>query len=179
MRLDQTITRCFPILAKFIEREIPLYRFNPPVFNAFRHFGQFTPGEAAKALTFGTSDPIIDARMMDDFGVYLWRRPKDPAKPRKKNRKIWLARAMCRDFERIDGDYKIVTNIDFIIKVTILHEMVHWGDLRDAVEQPDVLHEDPSGRLRMIDVGFQFELEAFGGIVDERNWRQYRRSKTR
>jgi len=31
----------------------------------------------------------------------------------------------------------------------------------------------------MIDVGFQFELEAFGGIVEERNWRQYRRSKTR
>jgi hypothetical protein len=27
MRLDQTITRCFPTLAKFIEREIPPYRF--------------------------------------------------------------------------------------------------------------------------------------------------------
>ena len=81
--------------------------------------------------------------------------------------------------KRIDGDYKIVTNIDFIIKVTILHEMVHWGDLRDAYDQPDVLYEDPSGRSRMIDVGFQFELEAFGGIVEERNWRQYRRSKTR
>ena len=179
MRLDQTITRCFHTLAKFIEREIPLYRFKPPVFNAFMQFGQFTPGEAAKALTFGMSDPIIDARMMDEFGVYLWRRPKDPAKPRKKNRKIWLARSMSPDFEHIEGDYKIVTNIDFIVKVTILHEMVHWGDLRDYHDQPEVLYEDPNGRKRIIDVGFQFELEAFGGIVEERNWRQYRRSKTR
>ena len=71
-----------------------------------------------------------------------------------------LARAMCRDFEHMEGDYKIVTHIDFIVKVTILHEMVHWGDLRDAVEQPDVLYEDPSGRERKIDVGHEFELEA-------------------
>ena len=64
-------------------------------------------------------------------------------------------------------------------KVTILHEMVHWGDLRDYYDQPDVLYEDLSGRSRTIDVGHQFELEAFGEIVEERNWRQYRRSKTR
>ena len=57
--------------------------------------------------------------------------------------------------------------------------MVHWGDLRDNYDQPDVLHEDLSGRSRTIDVGHQFELEAFGEIVEERNWRQYRRSKTR
>lgn len=178
MRLDLTIIHCFPKLAKFIEREVPPYRFNPPVFNAFKKFGQFTGADAAKALTFGASDPIIDARMIDEFGVYLWS-PRNPDNPPKKNRKIWLARALCRDFERIEGDYKIVTNIDFIVKVTILHEMVHWGDLRDGTGQPDVSHKFPSGSKGLIDVGFQFELEAFGEPVFERNWRKYRRAKVR
>ena len=164
MQLDRSLQRRFPRLAKWISTEIPKCRHNPRIWEAFLKYSQLTPKQATAALSWGVA-PRIDVAAMRSYGAYKpwfkWNRDK-----------IFISRGLCRKFERQDPDIRVGKPWDLIMKATILHEMVHWGDwITDLTDQPDAIIYDQvkdkwlEGKDgKGVDVGFQFENEAFYGI---------------
>jgi len=160
MKLDRTLTRNFPKLSTWISREIPDVKRNPRIFDAFVKYSQLNKTDAAEALTINDKPPTIDAAVMRSYGQY---RPRFAH-----NRdKVFLNRRLCREFNKLDPDVRTGKPWDLILKATLLHEMVHWGDfVKDGVPQPDSdIYDVTKERwLKNADVGFQFEIEAFYAI---------------
>jgi hypothetical protein len=160
MRIDPSLERHFPKVAEWIVREVPACRNNPRIWNAFVHHSQLSAAAAAVALAHNGAAPTIDIAIMRSYGQYRGRFERN-------RNKIFVSRGLCREFERMDGDYRAGKPYDLIMLATILHEMVHWGDfIVDGVHQPDrdiydIVHQV---WLKDRDVGFQFEVDAFYGI---------------
>lgn len=160
MRIDQSLERNFPELTKWIVVEIPKCRHNIRIWDAFLKYSQLSSTDATSALMYNHMAPTIDIAIQHSYGSY---RPRF-----KRNRdKIFISRKLCREFEKQDPDLRVSKPYDLIMMATILHEMVHWGDfIADGRYQPDKTIYDPvkDKWLRRVDVGFQFEVEAFYGI---------------
>jgi hypothetical protein len=154
------MTRNFPRLASWITREIPKVKSNQRIFDAFVKYSQLNKTAAQEALSINDKPPTIDAAVMRSYGQY---RPRFAF-----NRdKIFLNRRLCRDFNNQDPDIRTGKPWDLILKATLLHEMVHWGDfIKDGVRQPNGNVYDATNEkwLKDVDVGFQFEIEAFYAI---------------
>lgn len=160
MKISDRLERHFPNLADWIRESVPKVRNNSRILDPFKHYGQLSDLGAIDALTLNNLAPEINFRTQSAYGSY---------RPRFKcNRdKIFLSRSFCREFDRLDPDHRISKPYDLIMLATILHEMVHWGDLRaDGIKQPNKTVTDPAtGKvLTDSDVGFQFEVEAFYGV---------------
>jgi hypothetical protein len=159
VQIDRTIGRAFPKLAAWIASEIPACRSDARIWPAFVKYSQLGEDGAARALEMG-SPPTIDAARMGSLYGYF-----DPTKKRKAD-KVFVSRSLCKGFESPDADMRTMKPYDLIMKASILHEMVHWADHQDGHTQPDADRLDPmtNEMMRGIDVGFQFELEAFHAI---------------
>jgi hypothetical protein len=164
MYVNPSLKRKFPKFAQWIIDEIPYYRSNPKVFNAFVKYSQLSQHVAGIALTPGWL-PEIDIAIMPDYGQYRgenrWGRPR-----KRQLHKIYLPTKLCRRFERPEADQRSYS-WSLIFAASILHEMVHWGDfISDGIRQPnsDVYDQVHDRWWRNADVGFQFEEEAFNGI---------------
>ncbi|WP_156510513.1 hypothetical protein [Labrenzia sp. OB1] len=160
MKISGRLERHFPNLAYWVQRELPEIRGNDRIFNAFKKYSQLSHMQAINALTINNLAPEINFRTMKAYGQYR------PAL--KCNRdKVFLSRSFCREFDGLDPDYRVSKAYDLIMRATLLHEMVHWGDyIVDGTTQPNATVIDPAtGKvLHNRDVGFQFEVEAFYGI---------------
>ncbi|HAS86500.1 MAG TPA: hypothetical protein DCS31_06865 [Candidatus Competibacteraceae bacterium] len=160
MRIDPSLNRNFPKLAEWITIEIPKCRYDARIWPAFLKYSQLSTSAAASALSYNGFPPTIDISVQRSYGSY---RPRF-----KRNRdKIFISRNLCREFEKQDPDYRVSKPYDLIMTATILHEMVHWGDfIFDYINQPDKdIYDSVKGKwLKGMDVGFQFENEAFYGI---------------
>lgn len=160
MQIDHSLKRNFPELTQWIVTEIPKCRHVPRIWYAFLKYSQLPTSIAESALSPSGWPPIIDICIQRSYGSY---RPRF-----KRNRdKIFISRKLCREFERKDPDYRVSKPYDLIMKATILHEMVHWGDfITDRAHQPDKnIYDSVKGKwLKGVDIGFQFENEAFYGI---------------
>lgn len=73
--------------------------------------------------------------------------------PRFPNR-VYLTKTVCDKFENSDSNNVLM---HLLIESTLLHEMVHWGDHKDGVDQA------------LIEEGKEFEKEAYGRDI-ERYW---------
>ncbi len=165
------LKREFPNLADWIEEDIPATIDQQQIFDAFCKFAQLTKPEGKKVLSINKSAPEINFRSIKSYGEYrgeVFKSSRD---------KVFIGRKFCKAFNRLSGDQRFGTNWDLIMRATIMHEMVHWGDwVKDEVVQPNKPIVDPatlkvlkgkrlkSGLYAGMDVGFQFEAEVFYGI---------------
>ena len=67
--------------------------------------------------------------------------------------RVYLAKSICEKFEKSDAKN---TNMHILIESTLLHEMVHWGDWKDGIDQVG-------------EEGAMFEKAAYGKNID-RYW---------
>lgn len=99
--------------------------------------GDFTRNTLRQALRYG-SLPKIAIRQMADCGLFHPGRPDE----------ISIRQDICANFEQSDGRLSDV----MLLGVTILHEIVHWGDLADGVQ-------------KNYEEGERFEMEAYGRLI--------------
>jgi hypothetical protein len=160
MRFDRGFKKHYPRLTNWIVENIPAVRHKSNVFDPFMRFAELNHGSAWTALTVNDHPPTIDAKILskNKFGVHFWKCPL-------RKEKVFIARWFAKDFEKKDPDWLAMTYIRNALEATIMHEIVHWGDMQDGVEQPAVLID---GHWR--DVGFQFEQEAYGAFFETVNW---------
>jgi hypothetical protein len=146
MKISAGMTKSYPKIAKWICDNLPKVKTNTKVFNAFMKYSEQNTTVATQALTAG-NNPTIDFRAMIGANGEF----EGSTFPET----VFLAKDICEKFENSPTDAKD-KRMHVLIESTILHEMVHWGDWKDGVDQPG-------------EEGKEFEKAAYGKDID-RYW---------
>jgi len=123
MKVSSDFNDTYPKLAKWIEQNIPKVRDKQKVWSAFLKFSELSPGKAKIALNTGSSPEIHFKAMPGANGQYSGSRFAN---------RVYLAKSVCDKFESKDSEN---SKMHKLIESTLLHEMVHWGDYKDGVDQ--------------------------------------------
>lgn len=103
-----------------------------------------SPAKALLALKVGTPPEVHFQVMPRSNGRF--RVSRFPGR-------VYLAKSICEKFEKTDSAN---AQMHLLIESTLLHEMVHWGDWKDGVDQGP-------------EEGKEFEKAAYGKDI-QRYW---------
>jgi hypothetical protein len=144
MKINPTFRSAYPKLTRWIETNLPKVPSKKKVWAAFVKYSELKPGPASLALTPGQL-PEVNFRVMNNAdGEYEGAKFPDT---------IFLSKELCDRFE--SKDFNNAQMHDYA-ECTLLHEMVHWGDWKDGVDQVG-------------EEGEQFEIAAYGKVIG-RHW---------
>lgn len=134
--------KVFPNVASLLSNELPQLpetAAKKDIWEAFVTFSELGEEGAKKALTFEQM-PFVFIKPLNagENGRFETAHPD----------RVLLADALARRFETAPSDDPLRTALE----AKLLHELVHWGDHRDNVDQPG-------------EEGENFEIAAYGGIV--------------
>lgn len=134
----------YPKLTDWIYAHIATVPRKKRVFDAFVQYAEITPDEARRTLATTTRTPVIDIRDLPNstYGVFIGSHDDE---------RIYISMNVCDRFETHPEDQKD-PRMHRLLEATILHELVHWGDWKDGVDQP---HEE----------GNVFEIAAYGYMI--------------
>ncbi len=123
MKIPSGFKRSYPKLSTWIETYMPKVKAKPRVWKAFIKYSELKQGKASLALSKGCLPELHVDVMPRSNGRFSGSRYPN---------RIYLAKAICERFEKKDsGDPRM----HLLIESTLLHEMVHWGDWKDGVDQ--------------------------------------------
>lgn len=134
--------RDFPELAKFVRLDLPEVRNKEPVWRAFLKFSHLNNFTAAQAIAWRDDSPLL---RLADLGISNGE--FDPKYPDW----IFLHRDIATRFRSDCEDERARR----CVEATLLHELVHWGDHRDGIDEAG-------------EEGKAFEVEAYG--EDVKRW---------
>jgi len=137
MRINPMFTKNYPKLSKWITENLPKVKNKPKVWNAFKKYSELKEPYVTWALTQGYNPDIEFLTMPSSNGKFSG--GKFP-------NRVYLAKEICEKFEKSDFSNP---KMHILVESTLLHEMVHWGDWKDGVDQVG-----EEGKL--------FESEAYG-----------------
>jgi len=133
----------YPKLTRYVKASLPQVINVPSIVGAMRRIGQLSKADFQKALQWG-SGPMLKVVAMADLGQFS---------PNIGSSELRLQKKMVEDFEAGKGVRKTATNKDvYLVGVTILHELVHYGDDQDGVDHPK-------------EEGNEFEKLVYGKVV--------------
>jgi hypothetical protein len=145
MKMAPAFKESYPSLAKWIEENLLARVLSKPrVLKAFIKYSELSAWHALWAVSVGPV-PVIHARVMPGANGEF----EGGAAPDN----VYLSTEICERFEKKDSKE---ARMHLLIESTLLHEMVHWGDWKDGVDQAD-------------EEGKNFEKEAYGQDIN-RYW---------
>ncbi len=144
MIVSATFRTSYPKLSEWIKTNIPKVKTKPKVWAAFIKYSELSPAKALLAVTSAHSPEIHFDVMPRANGRFSGSRFPD---------RVYLAKSICEKFEKSDSENR---KMHILIESTLLHEMVHWGDWKDGVDQAG-------------EEGKMFEKAAYGKDI-QRYW---------
>ena len=144
MKIDSAFKKNYPKLTDWIKINLPKVKGKAKVWRAFLKYSELSSIKATWAITPGYYPEIHSKIMPGSNGQF-----SGTTFPNR----IFLAKSICEKFEKSDfGNPKM----HILIESTLLHEMVHWGDWKDGVDQAG-------------EEGKKFEKAAYGKDIN-RYW---------
>jgi hypothetical protein len=160
----------YPNVAKIVRVNLPAVVKNSRKFNAFKRFGQFKNEKALQILGRpqpGDASSYKPVFQVDNLGTRVWGFYPENGDT------LYLSKVVAYQYERLFQRWlattqysrgrdalqwkEIVKRAELAIESTLLHEMVHWGDLKDGISQLAEARE-----AHWSDVGQWFVHEAYG-----------------
>lgn len=162
------LSSVYPNLARVVETQVPAVVGNKRKFDAFMKFGQFSRNVAEDVLQSGFGPELILRNHGAAWGHY-------PGS----GDQIWIAHWLADQYEKVVESWhnadalnqmssddharwlKLVGHANLAVESTVLHEMVHWGDMK-----ADALSRDLDAERRgWADLGHMFVKAAYGNAV--------------
>jgi hypothetical protein len=140
MQPMNTLQKKYPKLAKWIVEELPKVKNKGKIWSAFVDYSEL--GDKARYAVMPHYHPYVDYKVMLALGAF--KKSKDP-------NTIYLGKSFCERFE--SKDWKL-PNMHRLMEATLLHELVHWGDSLDDMDQ-----DGEEGDL--------FEQAAYGEVLEK------------
>jgi len=123
MKIAPNFKKSYPKLSAWIEVNIPKVKTKPKVWFAFIKYSELNSSKALLALTLGQFPEIHFDVMPRANGQFSGSRFPN---------RVYLAKSICERFEKLDSKN---ANMHILVESTLLHEMVHWGDWKDGIDQ--------------------------------------------
>lgn len=138
--------RRFPKLAYYVKNNLPGVIYVPVIASALNRIGQINHARLRLALRWGGLPSVLVTDLPPGtLGEFS---------PDSNSQELRISRAMVEEFEGGRG-IRVTPRGGrvFLVGVTILHELVHWGDDQDGIDRPG-------------EEGEEFERAVYGGVID-------------
>ena len=154
MRLDNRMIVAYPRFALYVEEEIPAFAEDDEIIDTIHGLAGTTPRQViVDALQWGQGPQIsIIKRLVcaggPAYGCYTWG-----------SNLLMVNEITVAEYEAGRGQVKVTKGrqVD-LIGVTLLHELTHWADAQDGVDDP--VPGDPSN-----EEGNAFERAIYGRVL--------------
>ena len=150
MTLSALDQKTFPKLKQYMRDALPKVVNVPVIVKAMEEIGQINKARLVTVLKFGEGPTVTVVKDLKDsdgnkvFGLF---------KPNIGSNEIKIDEAMVKEFEAGRGLRTARAGKVYLVGVTLLHELIHWGDDQDGVDREG-------------EEGEEFERKVYGSVID-------------
>jgi len=146
MQMDAQDVKDYPKFAKYVKEELPKVADNAYIRYAMSKIGELSQAKLKVALTWGLGPKLKLLEMHDVYGKFT---------PGTNEIKLDLIDCV-RPFEKGTDWVQARAGKVHLAGAKLLHELVHWGDDQDRVDNPK-------------EEGDEFEKMVYGGVL-HKSW---------
>ena len=142
MKMQAADIKTYPKLAYYVKTDLPKIVDVPALVLMLNRIGQVNRSKLRSALEWGFG-PVIKVTVMTPLGEFT---------PGSGSNELRIQTALVREFESGKGRRAARAGNVYLVGVTLLHELVHWGDDQDKVD-------------RTGEEGEEFERAIYGSVI--------------
>jgi hypothetical protein len=158
MQMDPADIKCFPKFHYYVSINIPEVAKVGTIINAIAGLSGTTSKQTIKQALIWNCGPRI--KIVKDLRGDDGKKAFGEFTMGANSQEIRIDKDLVREFERGKGLRKTPNGqLVYLVGVTLLHELTHWADDQDGVDDP--IPGDPTN-----EEGEQFEIQVYGGIVE-------------
>lgn len=126
MRMLGADIRTYPRFAYYVRHNLPDIMTVPAVVTAMQRIGQIDLARLRLAAQWGHGPMISIVLLVGAYGEFT---------PGVGSQEIRIQRRVVEDFEAGRGVRLARAGRVYLVGVTLLHELVHWGDDQDGIDR--------------------------------------------
>lgn len=142
MKMSPEDQRDFPKFKQYVQCSLPTVADVPIIRSAMLQIAQLNHAKLTHALAWG-NEPTIKVTPMTVHGEFT---------PDIGSNEIRIDKTDVEEFEAGRGIRNARAGKVYLVGVTLLHELVHWGDDQDGVDRPG-------------EEGEEFERKVYGKVI--------------
>lgn len=143
MRMLPADEKLYARFARYVRLDMPSVASVPAILQAMSKIGQINQLKLMTALKWGSGPMIKVTPLVGAYGEFT---------PGVKSNEIRIDVKIVKDFEAGKDKRLARAGNVHLVGVTLLHELVHWGDDQDGVDRPG-------------EEGEEIEKFLYGGII--------------
>lgn len=143
MQMSAGDQKKYPKMKQYVKDALPQVVNVPIIVSAMDKIGQINKSRLKQVLTWGQG-PMLKVTVLNGaYGEFT---------PDINSNEIRLDENMVKEFEAGRGMVNARAGRVYLLGVTILHELVHWGDDQDGIDRPG-------------EEGEEFERMVYGSVL--------------
>jgi len=143
MKMISVDIKAYPKLAHYVKNDLHKVIDVPSIVSAMNKIAQLNRAKLKIALSWNSGPTIKIAPLVGAYGEFT---------PNTKSNEIRIQEKMVREFEAGRGKRVSRAGNVYLVGVTLLHELVHWGDDQDGIDRPG-------------EEGSEFERLIYGSVI--------------
>lgn len=143
MRMHPADITSYSKFSYYVKNDIPKLMGVPSIVLAMNKTGQINKAKLRVALGWNSGPQIKITNLVGAYGEFT---------PNKKSNEIRIDLKLVKEFEAGKGKKVARAGSVYLLGVTLLHELVHWGDDQDGVDRPG-------------EEGAEFEHLIYGSVI--------------
>ena len=144
MKMSAADQASFPKLKQYVRYKLPEVANIPIIRAAMLEIAQLNHSKLKAALAWGNEPTLKVTILSGAVGEFT---------PDIGSNEIRLDTRMVQEFESGRGLRNAKAGRVYLVGVTILHELTHWGDDQDGVDRPG-------------EEGEEFEIKVYGKVIN-------------
>ena len=143
MKMTASDIRNYPKFANYVKNDLPKVSTVSSIVFAMNKIGQINKSTLLSVLAWGAGPQIKITPLVGAYGEFS---------PNISSNEIRINTQLVIDFEAgIDKRVARAGNAH-LVGITLLHELVHWGDDQDGIDRPG-------------EEGSEFERSVYGSVI--------------
>lgn len=144
MKMTKKDIKQYPKLAYYVRVNLLQVIYEPSIVSAMNKIGSLGKLRLRNALTWEQGPQIKITNLTRAFGEFT---------PFIKSSEIRINTQLVNDFENGKGTRVARAGNVYLVGVTLLHELVHWGDDQNGIDRPG-------------EEGNEFETLVYGSVIN-------------
>lgn len=133
----------YPKFAYYVKNDIPKIIEVKAIIKAMQDIGQINRATLKRAVKWNVGPTIKVTILAGAYGEFT---------PGIGSNEIRIEKTIIEDFEAGRGKKAARAGNVYLVGVTLLHELVHWGDDQDGIDRPG-------------EEGEEFESRVYGNVI--------------
>ena len=143
MKMTKADIKLHPKLTYYVKMNLPGVINEPSILHAMNSIGNINKAQLKSALSWGQGPQIKITNLIGAVGEFT---------PNTGSNELRIDTDLVKDFEEGRGVRVARAGNVYLLGVTLLHELVHWGDDQNGIDRPG-------------EEGSEFEQLVYGRVI--------------